>query len=85
MLKRVTCNSNGYAYNECTLGGPSTILSVSKAKQLSSSSCNYFAGPVEDYTGGSGAYGYNNRFLWVHKGCRAEFDICAGNSMDGIF
>ena len=78
MLTYITCSSEDYAYAECAIPSVSVISSAAVSDQLSSASCNYYSGLVEDYTGTDGVYGYTSDGIWVYEGCRAEFVVCGG-------
>ncbi len=58
----VECSSNGYAYNTCTLEGD--ILSFRLVRQLSKSAC------IQGLS-----FGADRNYIWVDKGCRAQFAV----------
>jgi hypothetical protein len=57
--KRVTCESIGGGYNYCRVD---TDNKVRLERKLSASQCVY-----------GSSWGYDNRGIWVDRGCRAEF------------
>ena len=78
MLDTLLCESNNYALNYCSVGDGKTISSVEVATRHSGSTCNYYSGSGESYTGSPGVYGYTDNAIWVKRGCRATFEICSG-------
>jgi hypothetical protein len=65
--KRLTCESTGSSYEYCRAD---TDNNVKLEKQLSFSQCVY-----------NSSWGYDNRGIWVDRGCRAEFSY--GKSGNG--
>ncbi|RUS73224.1 hypothetical protein EGW08_019009 [Elysia chlorotica] len=63
--RRITLNSNGFAYNRLTVSGAAKVTSISVVTRYSNSAC------ARDAT--FGAYGAD---IWVNRGCRAKFDVC---------
>ena len=62
---RVTCQSHGDRYRECdvdTDGG--RIVRARVVRQLSSARCEE-----------GRSWGYEDDYLWVDRGCRAEFEV----------
>jgi hypothetical protein len=70
---RLTCESWDHRYNSCdvnTFGG--RIVDVRVVRQLSSASCNE-----------GSSWGYGEDYVWVDRGCRAEFEVRVRNGGGG--
>ena len=82
--KRVKCESWNYEYAECQVTAANEISQVTVQNKLSHSDCiHQYEGPApKGYTKGDpGIYGYSGNTVWVHRGCRAWFNVC----MSGIY
>lgn len=64
--QRITCESSGYRYNSCNVNGRIRYARI--ARQLSSAACDQ-----------NTSWGYANDYVWVDRGCRAEFDVTLEN------
>lgn len=76
--EQVQCESWNYQYNECSVKPSSKISTVTVHDKVSRSACLLLDGkpPNADDTEGEGLYGFHGNTLWVHRGCRALFDVC---------
>jgi hypothetical protein len=59
----VSCSSNGYRYETCSIGG-GRVIDVRLESQVSRTAC------VEGST-----WGWNNGRIWVDRGCRGTFRV----------
>ena len=76
-LTTIECASWNYVYAECSINETRTIISATVSTKHSSSACDFYDGTLPEDYDGPGKYGFTNNVLWVHKGCRAEFEICS--------
>ena len=76
-LTTKVCESNNYAYAECRIPESRIIISAEVIDQHSNSACEFYNGTLSEDYPGPGRYGFKNNVLWVHGGCRAEFEICS--------
>ncbi len=60
--RQITCESNGYRYNECFVGG--RVVNAYLVRQHSSASC------VQGQS-----WGMRGNAIWVDRGCRATFNV----------
>lgn len=67
--EKIRCESNGGQYRHCTVNTNGNEVTV--AKQLSSARCI-----IND------SWGYDDRGVWVDKGCRAEFLVSSSTTTD---
>ena len=77
--REVKCESWNYQYAECNVVENKDIKEVTVFDRVSVSECAHQEGNIapEGYRKGQiGIYGYSRNTLWVHRGCRAWFDVC---------
>ena len=71
------CESKDYKYAKCSIPESRTITSAIVFDQRSDSACDFYNSTLPEDYNGPGRYGFKNNVLWVHGGCRAEFEICS--------
>jgi hypothetical protein len=65
---QITCESSNYAYTSCGVPGD-RIVSARVTRQLSTAPCDQGRG-----------WGYQQNYIWVNNGCRAEFEVWVSGS-----
>lgn len=60
----INCDSSGYNYNQCFVGGYGQIIDVQLMRQNSRSACDY-----------GYSWGFDADSVWVDRGCRATFRV----------
>ena len=64
------CESHDFKPNICTVKVIERITSLEILILASDSPCTFYDGPP------IGEYGFNDTYIWVDHGCRANFTVC---------